>query len=74
MESGVNVKKMSDDELREGYDGLSTSVDAASMYSEEINHRELMAFLKHINTSLEAINYNIGVLQKKVKEMEGIGG
>ena len=61
----ANVKKMSDDELRKAYDNLSPSVDGADMYSEEINHRELMAALKRINKSLEAINYNIGQLQKK---------
>lgn len=69
-----NVKKLSDDQLQEGYDGLSVNAAAASMYSEEINHRELIAFLKHMNKSLETINYNIGVLQKRVKEAEGIGG
>ena len=62
----ANVKKMSDDELQKAYNDLSTSVDGASMYSEELNHRELIATLEHINKSLETINYNIGQLQKKV--------
>ena len=59
-----NVKKMSDDELREAYDDRSTRADGVDMYSEEINHRELMAALKRTIESLEAINYNIGQLQK----------
>ncbi len=63
----ANVKKMSDDELREKYDNSSSSVEAVAMCSEEINHRELMAALERINKSLEAINFNI-------VQTSGIGG
>ena len=65
-----NVKKMSDDELREAYDDRSTRADGVDMYSEEINHRELMAALKRTIESLEAINYNIGQLQKIARMRE----
>ena len=61
----ANVKKMSDDELRKAYDDRSTRVDGAGMFSEEINHRELIGALERINKSLETINYNIGQLLKK---------
>lgn len=66
----TNVKKMSDDELREAYDDRSKRADGVDMYSDEINHRELMAAMKRTNESLEAINFNIGQLQKIAGKQE----
>ena len=66
----ANVKKMSDDELRKAYDDRSTRSDGVEMYSDEINHRELMAALKRTIESLEAININIGQLQKITRMRE----
>ena len=66
----ANVKKMSDDELRKAYDDRSTRADGVEMYSDEINHRELMAAMKRTIESLEAINYNIGQLQKIARKRE----
>ena len=66
----ANVKKMSDNELRKAYDDRSARADSVEMYSEEINHRELMAALKRTIESLEAINYNIGTLQRIARTPE----
>ena len=66
----ANVKRMSDDELRKAYDDRSTRADGVEMYSDEINHRELMAALKRTIESLEAVNYNIGQLHKTVRMRE----
>ena len=66
----ANVKKMSDDELRKAYDDRSSRTDGVEMYSDEINHRELMAAMKRTIESLEAINFNIGQLQKIARKRE----
>ena len=43
---------MSDDELTAAYDNMVGSVDGLSLYTDEINHREIIAVLEKINDNL----------------------
>ena len=47
-----NQKNMSDDELTAAYDNMVGSVDGLSLYTDEINHREIIAVLEKINDNL----------------------